>query len=173
MNIPNILTIIRFILIPVFGYFLYEHQYYIAIILFVVAGMTDVMDGFIARRFNMITSFGKLADPLADKLMQITALVLLTIQHEIPVYILLIIIVKEGFMAAGGIVLYKKENYVVQANWFGKISTAIFYFAIIMVLFEAPYSNIFIIIAALSTLLAFFIYLRGYINIKRELKAQK
>ena len=175
MNIPNILTVIRFIVIPVFAYYLLlgSGYYSIAVILFLLAGMTDILDGYIARKFNMITSFGKLADPLADKLLQITALLILTYQNKIPFIILTIIIVKEGFMAAGGILLYKKENYVVTSNWYGKAATVIFYFAIIMILFNEPYSNYFIIIALLSAVFAFFMYILTYIRIKKNLKESK
>jgi cardiolipin synthase len=109
----------------------------------VLGGITDVLDGYIARKFNLITSFGKLADPLADKMMQITALVLLTMQQKIPAVILIIVIAKEAFMGAGSILLYKKENFVVSANWYGKLATVIFFVAIIFTLFGAKYSEFF------------------------------
>lgn len=170
MNIPNILTAARFVLIPVFAYYLLEKQYVVAAVLFLLGGLTDVMDGHIARKYNLITSFGKLADPLADKLMQITALVILTVQGMIPVLILAIVAVKEAFMATGSILLYKQDNYVVSANWYGKLATVVFYFAIIMIIFNAPYSTVFISIAVLSTLFAFFMYVRAFQHIKSSMQ---
>lgn len=166
MNIPNILTAVRFMLIPFFGYYLYTRKYYLAVALFLLGGLTDVLDGYVARKFSLVTSWGKLADPLADKLMQITALALLTVQNKIPILILAIVIVKETFMGIGGIVLYKQNDYVVSANWYGKLATVIFYFAIVMVLFKSPYSKLFISIAVLVTLFAFLRYLSVYFRVK-------
>lgn len=168
MNIPNVLTAIRFIIIPIFGYFLYKEQYYTAVFLFLLGGLTDVLDGFIARRFNMITSWGKLADPLADKLMQITALILLVMQGKIPTVILIIVVAKEAFMATGSILLYKQENVVVAANWYGKLATVVFYFAIIMIIFRGPYNQVFIVVAVLATLFAFFMYSLTFNRIKKH-----
>lgn len=167
MNIPNILTIMRFLLIPFFAYFLYAQQYCVSIFLFLLGGLTDILDGYIARKFDLITSWGKLADPLADKLMQITALTLLTMQNKIPLFVLLIVIVKETFMGIGGVLLYKQKNYVVSANWYGKLATVVFYFAIVMSLFKVPYNDILIFIAVIMTLFAFFMYLNNYIKIRK------
>jgi len=158
VNIPNILTALRFVIIPVFGYYLYNEFYITAVLLFILGGFTDVLDGYIARKYNMITSWGKLADPLADKLMQITALVLLTMQERIPAAILIIVVAKEIFMITGSILLYKSHHHVVSANWYGKMATVVFFFAIIMIIVRVPYSEFFIIIALLSTLFAFFMY---------------
>lgn len=168
MNIPNILTIIRFLLVPVFGYFLYNGKYIIAIIIFISACITDVLDGVIARKFNLITSFGKLADPLADKFLQLTAIAILSIQKIIPLPVLIIVLAKELFMIAGSILIYKKVNFVVQANWYGKMTTVIFAFAIVMtiILYSTRIANvytnviinIFVFIAVFSTLFSFFMY---------------
>ena len=130
LNLPNVLTTIRFFLVPFFGYFLYIQQYRISIIIFIVAGVTDVLDGYIARKQNIITKWGKLADPLADKLMQLTALIMLTYHRIIPSIFLIIMLAKELSMVAGSIKLYKKEHFVVSANWYGKFATVVFYVAI-------------------------------------------
>jgi len=173
VNIPNILTAARFVLIPFFGYYLYIRQYHLAVVLFLLGGLTDVLDGYVARKFGLVTSWGKLADPLADKLMQITALTLLTLQNKIPILILAIVILKETFMGIGGVMLYKQNDYVVSSNWYGKLATVIFYFAIIMVIFKAPYSNIFILIAVLITLFAFLMYLLTYFKVKNYSEQEK
>ncbi|NLL04579.1 MAG: CDP-diacylglycerol--glycerol-3-phosphate 3-phosphatidyltransferase [Clostridiaceae bacterium] len=168
MNIPNILTLIRFLLVPVFGYYLYNEQFLVAIIIFVSACITDILDGVIARKFNMITSFGKLADPLADKSIQLTALAILTLQKIIPLPVLIIVLAKEVFMIAGSVLLYKKVNFVVQANWYGKMTTVIFSFAIVMTIilqlqrgintYASLLIDIFVFVAVLSTLFSFFMY---------------
>ena len=171
MNIPNAITVVRFCLIPFFGYYLYigqfDKKYYIvAVILFILGGITDILDGYIARKFNLITSFGKLADPVADKLMQITALVLLTMQDRIPPIVLIIVLAKEIFMGIGSILLYKQENFVVSANWYGKMATVVFHIAIIIAIFSERFSHVFVLIAVFSTLFAFFMYSLDYRKIK-------
>lgn len=109
-NIPNALTFLRLIIVPFLGYFFYCEKYTIAIILFAFGGFTDVLDGYIARKYNLITKWGKFFDPLADKLMQITALVFLVLHKFIPLIVLVIVIIKESLMLAGGIMVYKKER---------------------------------------------------------------
>ena len=74
MNLPNLLTIIRFLLVPVMSYFLVSKNFTVAIIIYILASVTDVLDGFIARKYNMITKLGKFLDPMADKLLQFSAL---------------------------------------------------------------------------------------------------
>lgn len=168
MNIPNIITALRLLLIPFMASYLFKEQYGIAAGLFLLGGFTDILDGYIARKFNLITSFGKVADPIADKLMQITALVLLTMQQKVPSVILIIVVAKEVFMIAGGILLYRKEKFVVSANWYGKLATVVFYLAIILSMFDAPFSNSLVILAVLITLFAFFMYSMEYRNIRLE-----
>jgi cardiolipin synthase len=168
MNVPNILTFIRLLLIPSFGYFLYIDNYKVAVFLFIISGVTDILDGYIARKFNMVTSWGKLADPLADKLMQITALVILTIKGNIPTFILVIVIIKELMMGIGSILLLRQEEYVVSANWYGKLATVVFFVAIVMIIMDIPYSNYLIIAALIVTLFAFINYVISYFKIKYD-----
>ena len=129
-HVPNILTIIRFLLIPFIIYFLAINQYIVGVILFIISGITDVVDGAIARKFNFITDFGKLMDPLADKLTQISVLATLMIKELIPVWILAIVIAKEAVMIAGASFLYGRD-VVVSSKWFGKLATVLFYIAIV------------------------------------------
>jgi cardiolipin synthase len=179
VNVPNILTVLRFLLIPVFAYFLCTKQYAIAVALFLAGGLTDVLDGYIARRYNLITSWGKIADPMADKLMQMTALVILSLVIKIiPPELLAIILIKEVLMGIGALVLYKQDNYVVSANWYGKMATVVFYLAIVMlifgtpfnqwILFGLPFNQLFFLLAVLAALFAFFMYVRSYKRIKQD-----
>lgn len=168
VNIPNILTVIRFLLIPVFAHYLYIENFAVAVFIFVLAGITDIMDGFIARKFHLITNWGKLADPLADKLIQITALILLSIQHRIPIMILVIVAAKEIFMVIGSILVYRKNNKVVSANWYGKMATVILFLAIVLTLFKWQYSNVAVVTAVIATLFAFFMYSMTFTKIKNS-----
>ena len=129
-HIPNILTIARFFLIPFVIYFLVVDNYLLAFIFLTISGLTDVLDGTIARKFNFITNFGKLIDPLADKVTQLSVLLTLTIRGIIPVWMIVIVAIKEATMIAGASFLYGKE-LVVSSKWYGKLSTVLFYIAIV------------------------------------------
>lgn len=133
-HVPNILTIIRFLLIPIIIIFAIQDNYIATIIVLTISGLTDILDGFIARKFNFISDFGKLMDPLADKATQVALLVTLTIQKIIPVWIILIVAIKEFFMITGASFLYGKE-LVVSSKWYGKLATVLFYIAIVCSLF--------------------------------------
>ncbi len=130
-HIPNILTIIRFLLIPVIIISCIEENYILAIILLTLSGITDILDGTIARKYNLITDFGKLMDPLADKATQISMLTILVIEDIIPLWILVIVVMKEFCMVSGASFLYGKE-LVVSSKWYGKLATVIFYLAIVV-----------------------------------------
>ncbi len=128
-QIPNILTVARFFLIPFIIYFILKEQYILAFIFLIISGLTDVLDGFIARKFNFITNFGKLIDPLADKTTQIAVLLTLAFKDIIPFWIIIVVVIKEAAMIAGASFLYGKE-LVVSSRWFGKLATVLFYVAI-------------------------------------------
>lgn len=127
MVIPNILTTVRLLLIPFFTYYvLVAENFTVAAIIFILSGVTDIVDGIIARKFNMVTNFGKVYDPFVDKLMQITAVVCLALSGIIPFVILAIVIFKEVSMIIIGGILYLKK-IVVYSHWYGKAATVIFY----------------------------------------------
>lgn len=139
-HIPNILTMLRFFLIPVIVGALIQGNYILAFIFLTLSGLTDILDGYIARKYNFITNFGKLIDPLADKATQIAVLTVLTLQHVIPVWILVIVLLKEFIMISGASFLYGKE-FVVSSKWYGKLSTVLFYVAIVASLFIRQFNN--------------------------------
>ena len=130
-NIPNILTIIRFILIPFIFVSVITKHFLVALIIFTISALTDVLDGFIARKFNYITNIGKLIDPLADKLTQISLLLSLAILGILPWWIFAIVFIKELVMVISASVLYSKDDVVVYSKWYGKLATVLFYLAIV------------------------------------------
>lgn len=130
-NIPNILTIIRFILIPFIFMSVIFHHYLISLVIFTISAITDILDGYIARKYNYITDIGKLIDPLADKLTQIFLLLALSILNILPWWILAIVFVKECVMVISASFLYKRKDVVVYSKWYGKMATTLFYLAII------------------------------------------
>ena len=129
--IPNILTVLRFLLIPFILHFLVNDEFILAIVFLTLSGITDILDGTIARKFNFITNFGKLIDPLADKITQLSILWMLVSKNIIPLWILVIVLLKEATMVAGASFLYGKE-LVVSSKWYGKASTILFYLAIVL-----------------------------------------
>ena len=129
-HVPNILTLFRFILIPFIFISITNEQYLTAFIILTISGITDILDGFIARKFNFITNFGKLIDPLSDKATQICVLLALVLNNIVPLWILFIVFLKELIMIAGASFLYGKE-LVVSSKWYGKLSTVLFYIAIV------------------------------------------
>ena len=129
--VPNILTIIRFLLIPIIITLISQDKYIDAIIVFSISGITDILDGTIARKFNLISDFGKLMDPLADKLTQLSMLAMLTFKNIIPIWIVIVVFIKEFCMICGASFLYGKE-LVVSSKWYGKAATTLFYIAIVV-----------------------------------------
>lgn len=177
-NIPNALTTLRLLIVPFLGYFMYSEQYILAIILFATGGFTDILDGYIARKYNMITKWGKVFDPLADKFMQITALVFLVMHHFIPIVVLAIVVLKESLMLIGGIMLYRKGKTVIGANWYGKLATVIFYFAILATIilsletlsnsYTSIAINVALGLAVLCTLFALVMYIIIYFKFTKD-----
>ncbi|MBQ3408070.1 MAG: CDP-diacylglycerol--glycerol-3-phosphate 3-phosphatidyltransferase [Clostridia bacterium] len=138
-NIPNMLTLLRFVFIPFIILSLYYNNFILAFILLTISSLTDILDGFIARKCNLVTDFGKLMDPLADKATQLTILITLALKHTIPFWILCIIALKEFVMIAGASFLYGKDM-VVSSKWYGKLTTVVFYCAIVSSLIIGHYN---------------------------------
>lgn len=132
--VPNALTILRFLLIPIIIISCVQANYILAIVFLTISGITDILDGTIARKFNLISDFGKLMDPLADKATQISLLTTLFIKGVIPIWILAIVVLKEFCMVSGASFLYGKE-LVVSSKWYGKLATVLFYVAMVISLF--------------------------------------
>ena len=128
MNLPNKLTVLRVILVPFFVLFLLGADYmgpfspYIALIIFIVASLTDMLDGKIARKYNLVTNFGKFMDPLADKLLVCSALICLLSNGMISTVVVLIIIARE-FIISGFRLVAVDNGIVIAASWWGKAKT--------------------------------------------------
>ncbi|AZT90250.1 CDP-diacylglycerol--glycerol-3-phosphate 3-phosphatidyltransferase [Caldicellulosiruptor changbaiensis] len=174
MNLPNVLTILRFFLIPLFVLVFFssvKYNYLIAIGVFLLSGLTDVLDGFIARRYNMVTEFGKLFDPLADKLMILTVLWCLAYKGYVPSIVFYIILFKELFMIVGSVILYGRIKIVVSANIYGKIATVLLYIAIISLLLNMKISLYILMIAVVFAIFALIVYTVKYLSEYKKLKS--
>ena len=138
MNLPNKLTTFRVILIPFFVFFLlapYFEGYgnYIALVIFIVASLTDFLDGKIARKYNLVTNFGKFMDPLADKLLVCSALICLIALDRIPAWIVIVIISRE-FIISGFRLIAADNDIVIAASYWGKFKTVSQMFMLILLI---------------------------------------
>ena len=133
MNQPNKLTLLRIILVPVFIVVLMLGHYYSAAIIFVVASLTDMLDGKIARKYDLVTNFGKLMDPLADKLLVMSALICLVELGDIPGWMAIVILGRE-FAITGLRTVAASSGIVIAAGWTGKIKTVLQMIAVTLIL---------------------------------------
>ena len=127
MNLPNKLTIMRVILIPFFVFFLLSPYFpaygnYIAVAIFIVASLTDMLDGKIARKYNLVTNFGKFMDPLADKLLVCSAMICLIELDLLAAWIVIVIIARE-FIISGFRLVASDNGVVIAASYWGKFKT--------------------------------------------------
>lgn len=176
-SIPNILCYIRIILIPIFIYVYAnaknEVDYYLAAAIIFLSGVTDFCDGFIARKFNQVTELGKLIDPIADKLTQAAIIVALIFKFNWIFFFVILFLIKELSMLINGVILLKKGKKLDGAMWFGKVSTAVFYFStFIIILFpmlDLVVVNILMIISAFFMALSFIMYMIEYVKMYRDI----
>ena len=126
MNLPNKLTLLRILLIPVFMGVLYwgfPYANYAALAIFIIASLTDLLDGKIARKYNLVTDFGKFADPLADKMLVTAAMLWFVEIGQMPAWALLIVLIRE-FAVSGLRMVASDKGRVIAAGWSGKVKTA-------------------------------------------------
>ena len=153
MNLPNKLTVFRIVLvivmlaisyIPMNSYILYINvNMWILNIIFIVASITDCLDGKIARKNNQITDFGKFLDPIADKILVLTAMLILVERGMIPALIPIIVIIREFTVSGYRLIAVQKESKVIAASWYGKVKTVFQMTAIILAFININNTNIF------------------------------
>lgn len=144
-SIPNILSYIRIALVPVFALLYLNGFVYAAFAVFLIASITDAVDGFIARRFKLSTNFGKVLDPFADKLLKITVLACLVSKLVIPLWFLIAMFALDLVLIVSASVLFKRE-VIIQSNFLGKAGTAIISVGILLSFFEAQLHNLHLIV---------------------------
>lgn len=142
-NIPNMLSVLRIILVFVYIAVFFFSNKFVAAGVFLFAGITDIIDGYLARKNNWVSDAGKILDPIADKLMQCAALVCLTVANMVPLWFSAPYILKEVLMLLGGLFMLKKRDVHVVSNVFGKIAAVLFYAVIILVmLLSEPWQSV-------------------------------
>lgn len=173
LTIPNVLSMLRIGMIPLIVW-LYSAQHRVAAaVMLILSGLTDVVDGFIARRCNLITDLGKVLDPIADKLTQAVVLFYLTSEKEGLMCPLLLLVVKESIMAISGLIAIRRTGIVTGADWHGKAATALLYFTMFLHLvmqdMPAVLSNVLIAACVVMMTISLALYTRRSIRaVKRS-----
>ena len=145
-TIPNLLSVIRILLIPVFAYLFYNDEKIMAVVVLALSGLSDTFDGQIARKFNQISALGKVLDPVADKLTQITIAVMLFIDFKTasnPIinalgWVFLVFLIKEAVMIIGGLVMLLLNIRPGAAEFWGKAATVVFYVGMVIIIAVGP-----------------------------------
>ena len=174
MNLPNKLTMARIIMVPIFMAIMLSGHFIAALIVFALASITDFLDGYIARKYNLVSSFGKIMDPLADKLLAFGALVSFIQLGVVSVWAPIIIIAREFFVTSMRVVSVSKGK-VIAASWWGKIKTNVQLFAIIFAMLLCGFGKteiaaLLIWIAAVFTVASWIAYIFENIAVFKDEK---
>ena len=179
MNLPNKLTIVRIIMIPFFVFFLLTDfvagSKWIATVLFCAASITDFLDGHIARKYNLVTNFGKFMDPLADKMLVSSAFICLVAQNKIAAWIVIVIIARE-FVISGFRLVASDNGVVIAASYWGKFKTVFQMLMVIVLILNIP-NSFFAVLGTVLTYIALALTVVSLIDYiaknKNVLKEQK
>ena len=178
MNLPNKLTVLRVILVPFFVAFLLlskssESLKWIALVLFIAASLTDLLDGKIARKYNLVTTFGKFMDPLADKVLTISGMICLIELGRIPSWIVVIIVARE-FIISGFRLIATEHGIVIAGNYWGKFKTTFQMITIILMIVNLPalsmVTNIVMWIALALTIISLITYIQQNMDVVRTME---
>lgn len=173
LTIPNILSLFRLLLIPliIWLYFLKEEYIYAAAVI-MLSGITDMIDGYIARKFNMVSDVGKVLDPIADKLTQAAVLICLGSRYPLLLLLVLTMAVKEAVSGLMTLAAIKKTKEIKGADWHGKVTTCLLYFTMLLHLLWIDIPNsitlITTILCASFMLLSFALYFYRNAKLLRE-----
>ena len=180
MNLPNKLTVVRVLMIPFFVWFMLPSlggemaaSKWIALAIFCIASLTDLLDGEIARKYNLVTNFGKFMDPLADKLLVGAAMICLVEMGRLPAWIVIVIISRE-FIISGFRLIASDNGIVIAASYWGKFKT-VFQMAMIIVLIAAFEGSVFAVVEQILiwvSLILTIVSLVDYIRKNKEVLTQ-
>ncbi len=177
MNLPNKLTMFRVILIPFFVVFMLVDittvDKWIALVIFIVASLTDLLDGRIARKYNLVTNFGKFMDPLADKLLVCSALICLVELEKLPAWMVIVIIARE-FIISGFRLIASDNGVVIAASYWGKFKTTFQMVMICLLIADiaaiSVITNVIVWIALVLTIVSLIDYLVKNKEVMKETK---
>ncbi len=169
MTVPNILSSLRLILAFVIGYLLFANQKFPAIILIIVAWITDLLDGYLARKLNAISELGKILDPLADKLLVLLIVLSLLLNKTIATSTGIFVILRDVIILSAGLVVARRYKFVIPSNIVGKISAFLIGLCLFVILLLPSvsvkyYLEIIIDVVALTSLILYSFYYLRWIN---------
>ncbi len=173
-HIPNVITVLRVAFIPAFVVFMLRHEFVTAAFIFLFAGLSDILDGYLARKWKVVSTFGKLMDPLADKALQISAILLLCIVGKLYFAFIILLFIKEALMIWGSYLLYKKK-FVAFATWYGKVATLLLNSAIFWPLvlnLNNIWFNALMAVAMAAELVALVLYTVRYFKLKNHQESE-
>lgn len=136
-SVPNILSTLRILMVGAFAAVFFSaipNNLLIALGIFILAGLTDVVDGFLARRYGWTSNLGKILDPLADKLMQCVVLVSIAIKAWVPLWLPVLYITKEFLMLLGALFVFRRRSVIAVSKWWGKMAVCVFYAAVFVII---------------------------------------
>lgn len=173
LTVPNLLSLVRLLMIPaIIWLYCEKSNYYAAAGMIFLSGLTDIADGVIARKCNMISDLGKILDPIADKLTQAALIFCLISKYEWMFWLLIFFAVKEITMGISGLIVIKKKDVVNSAQWFGKLATVVLY-TVMILLFLFPdistaWANAMILLCAAVLMLSMVKYLTFHCRLLRS-----
>ncbi len=179
LTIPNVISFFRILLIPLFAVVYFrdelENHFFLAFLIVLISGISDVADGLIARKFNMVSDLGKVLDPIADKLTQAVVLLCITINHMVILPTFIVLFIKELLTMFAAIHILSNGTKPISSRWFGKLSTVVVFitmaYAIIVDIYSLPEIPLYVL--NIIAIVCMLISVRGYFKMfKSEVKGE-
>lgn len=170
MNLPNLLTLARLALVPLyFVAFFSDSPYSMAYAfgILVLAGLTDLLDGYLARKYNWITPLGIILDPLADKLMMLSVILSFTIDRRVSLIAAVLLIFRDAAMILASAFFHFRDKQIVPAIWWGKLTTVLYYIMVVSIMFRWQAAEFLLWSTICFSFVTSFVYLRKFLAINR------
>lgn len=176
LTVPNLLSLLRLLMIPlIIWLYCGAKRYYAAVGVIILSGLTDVADGIIARKCNMVSDFGKILDPVADKLTQGAVIICLATKYKLMIPLIIEFALRELCMLVMGYMTIKNQDSVNSAKWYGKLTTVVLYAVMILLILFPQISNGIangmIVGCSVMLLFSFAMYVRFYLGFWREARS--
>ena len=177
LTVPNFLSLLRIFMIPVIVRLYMAESFVPALLVLALSGLTDIADGFIARHFNMVSDFGKIIDPAADKLTQVSVMLCLSLKVRALLPLVILLAVKETALALLGFIVLRETGVVKSAGWHGKLAAALLYLTMALHIavpeMDPSVTGALVIAAGAAMLLSFILYVRRSLNLLHGHKTPK
>ncbi|QOS98176.1 CDP-alcohol phosphatidyltransferase family protein [Brevibacterium sp. JNUCC-42] len=173
MNVPNALTLLRIALVPIYlivFFSAFSYHIILAYFILILAGLTDVVDGYIARTYKMITSTGEMLDPLADKLMMLAVIFSFLLSDRISIWAASVFFLRDLAMIILYALFHFRGKKLVSANIYGKVTTVLFYIVFTSIMFQYTYGELLLWIVILFSILTSAIYLMKVLLLNKDMK---